>query len=584
MNTPKSSETERQVVESYLYGYPTEEISKKYHVSTGYISGVVSRVREDLGTQEVAAIINLTRGWKKIGISPSDVLDAAKIHSILKNFEGNIDDLPSFLSEIHQKCKNEGISVSQIIQYCKQSTQIQERIGLSFEELKEEYSILTDEKIKLDEDILTAKEQKHLSEEDAEIALDKKNLTITDIKEFNNIKEELQDNGVEYKDISKLCKILKQAKQCNYDLEKIINHLEKENNHEEQILQYQNQIKQLETQKKDQSKQNKILSNTLEGKSKLVEIIKKFEGTGIEYIHLENLYEIVIGISRQHNVDKKTAIAKLYDDLQNNYDVVLGLKTQIKSLNDEIDIKSIKLESLDTKIENLKIKHKEEQNIITLLKSLKQKINPHLIITWNNIFEKANLNLQDFEKQLNSTGDLEKIITSKQQTITQLTQEQKELKLNIETLEECKDELESKIKYADKLIKEHLDENLKKTIQQTKEILDIGAKAILKTAKVSQEGITLVSNTAYDNNKQNLEKIQNLIDSAMQVSEKIGRLEFFVPIYDLINGIDSPNLYPVIISILDKFYFHIQKQGKYSAILYDIKSLREKLEREIQND
>ena len=33
MNTPKSPETERQVVESYLYGFSTDEISKKYKVS-----------------------------------------------------------------------------------------------------------------------------------------------------------------------------------------------------------------------------------------------------------------------------------------------------------------------------------------------------------------------------------------------------------------------------------------------------------------------------------------------------------------------------------------------------------------------
>ena len=401
MNTPKSPETEREVTESYLYGFSTDEISKKYKVSTGYISGVVSRLREELGSQEVAAIISLTRGWRKVRISPADALDAAKIHSILNKFGGSVDDLPVFLSEIHQKCKNEGISPSQLIQHCSQSTQIQERTGLSFEDLKEEYSTLADQKVKLDEDISTAEDQKRLAEKEAATVLAEKNLTVADITEFNNLKEELQDNGVEYTDISKLCKILRQAKQCNYDLEKITTHLEKENNHEEQILEYQNQIKQLETQKEDQSEQNKILSDILDAKSKLADIIKKFEDAGIEFIHLEKLYGMITDISRQHGIDKKVAITKFHDDLQNNYDVILGLKTQIKSLNDEMDAKSTRLDSLETKIENLKLKHREEQNIIAIIKSLKQnRIDPFLIITWNKILETSNLKPKMFEETL----------------------------------------------------------------------------------------------------------------------------------------------------------------------------------------
>ena len=84
--------------------------------------------------------------------------------------------------------------------------------------------------------------------------------------------------------------------------------------------------------------------------------------------------------------------------------------------------------------------------------------------------------------------------------------------------------------------------------------------------------------------KDNFDKVEKLVNSAMEASEKIGRLEFFIPLYDLANGSKfvPSELYPTIIGILDKLSFHLQKQGNdYSSLLYDIKNFREELIKEM---
>jgi len=48
MNTPKSPATEKEVIQLYLYGTTTQKIAKKCGTSIGYVSGVISRLKEEL--------------------------------------------------------------------------------------------------------------------------------------------------------------------------------------------------------------------------------------------------------------------------------------------------------------------------------------------------------------------------------------------------------------------------------------------------------------------------------------------------------------------------------------------------------
>ena len=89
MNIPKPPEVEDEVSKLFLYGYSTEKISKTCKVSTGYVSGVASKLKERLGNKEVSAIRDLCRIFKKLGISAAEAFEGARIISILEEFGAN---------------------------------------------------------------------------------------------------------------------------------------------------------------------------------------------------------------------------------------------------------------------------------------------------------------------------------------------------------------------------------------------------------------------------------------------------------------------------------------------------------------
>jgi len=92
-------------------------------------------------------------------------------------------------------------------------------------------------------------------------------------------------------------------------------------------------------------------------------------------------------------------------------------------------------------------------------------------------------------------------------------------------LKECKEELESKIKYEGNLIEKYLDSFIHRAANQIKQISDIGIKSIDNVTQTSQNGIENVSTKAYDEMKSNFEKIENLIKSVGTAERRIGKIE-----------------------------------------------------------
>jgi len=584
LNIPKSPETENAVVQLYLYGHSTEEISTKCKTSTGYVSGVASRLREQLGDQEVSAIRELARYFRKLKISAVNAFDGARIFSMLKNFELNIDDLPIFLKEVFQKCKEENITPSKLAHQCKAITQLQAKSNVSLEDLSEECARLLDTKNELENKISQLEEQTAKASADATKALSEKNQTIKSLEDYANIRNEIQKFGFNFNVLPKIINILKQAAEDNYDTDKIINHLEKEGKYEQRIEELKQQTKQLQAQEAIQTRKVKGLSKKIDTKKLLVTNLRQLDRLRIKTEDLETLYQTIIGIAKEHNIDEKLALQKLEYDLKNNYHKKHGLRSHLEKMQSEIAVKSTELKSLQVTIENFNIKNNENEQALKTIKTLKQKrIDPFLILTWNKIFEISNLNPKTFEEKMQKFSTVHQLIKTEQQNLKQLTKERKQLESNIEFLQSNKEKLESTIKYGNELIKKSLDDNVLQTVEQLKNTAEIANNSIRTFKDNAVSCFDEISQKTYDQMNDYVNKTQNLVATAMLASEKIGRLEFFIPLLDLVNGSFVPTkLYPAIISILDKLIFQVQRNGSNSSsLLFDIKQLREELIKEL---
>ena len=177
MNIPNPPEVEDKVSELFLYGYSTEEISKTCKVSTGYVSGVSSKLKERLGNKEVSAIRDLCRIFKKLGISAAEAFDGARIISILEEFGANIDDFRALLTEVLQKCQKENIDPAKLTYQCRSITQIQAKTNVPLEDLPGECERLLDTKNELEKKISLLEEEASKANTETTKALSEKNQT-----------------------------------------------------------------------------------------------------------------------------------------------------------------------------------------------------------------------------------------------------------------------------------------------------------------------------------------------------------------------------------------------------------------------
>ncbi len=584
MNIPKTPETEEGVRKLILYGQSTEEISNSCKVSTGYVSGVATKLKEQLGNKEVTAIRELTRLFNKLEISAANAFDGARIFSMLKNFELDINDLPTFLKEVYQKCKEENISPSKLAYQCKAITQLQAKSNISLEDLSEECERLLDTKSELEKEISLLEEEAGKAKTETTKSLSEKNQTIQSLQEFEQTKKELDSFELGFNNLPKLIDVLKQAADQGYNTDKIIRHLEKEGIYEQRIAELEQQVKKLEARETIQTRTLNELSKKIETKKLVVAHLGQLEKLGIKVENMETLYRTVIDIAKEHNIDEKTALQKLENDLKNNYSKKHGLILHLQKTQNDIAVKSTELESIQVKIENFKIKNNENEQALETIKTLKQKgIGPLLILTWNKILEISNLKPKIFEEKLQRSSSIHQLIKAEQQNLEQLTKERKQLQSNIKFLKSNKEKLESTINYGNELIKKSITENVQETINQIKKTTEIGNNSIRITQDNSITSINKISQKTFDQMNEYVNKTQNLVTVAMNASEKIGRLEFFMPLFNLINGSFVPaELYPAMIAMLDKLSFQVQRLGNgSSSLIFDIKQLREELIKEL---
>ncbi|MCH8914962.1 MAG: hypothetical protein IIA82_03860 [Thaumarchaeota archaeon] len=450
MNTPKSPATEKEVIRLYLYGHTIEDISKKCGTSTGYVCGVIDRLKKELGQKEVSAIREFAVAMRKLGISAPQALVGAKIYSVISKSGLDEDELGELIKDTIEKAQNQGISLSKLIECSKIVSELQEKSDVSLKDLPMKYQNLLEEKDRLEKNISILSQQEASAKTSAENALEEKNLTIEKVEEFDCVKTELEKNDIGINDLQKLVTILKKASDINYNSDKIINHLQKEESHEFRMEKLDQKQKQLQLTIVNQTKKLENITKEIEEKVSVANIIRNLNKIGIKEQDLQSLYHMIIDISKNHNINAKAALQRLYEDLENNYDKKLCLSGYLKKLENDISVKSKELQSVRLQEKDFKTKHEDNLNTLQILKKLKQHGIEHaLILEWNKIFESSKLDVEDFSKLVKQTGDIAKINTTQEQKSVQYQKQIEKLESHKKWLEENIDELESKLHHID---------------------------------------------------------------------------------------------------------------------------------------
>ncbi len=581
MRTPYSKDVVNQVIAMLLAGDPFSKIHDKFGISYGTISEIKKQISSKLGEGDVEYTIEVAKNLKKSGHTFSDALMGIRIISMIKNCNINPEELNEFIADIFENSKKYNCTTEDLLQYSSQLFSIQQETDISLNEIPSEYQNALDKKGSLDEEITKSTKDATESQNITQSILDKNNQTVEKLDAFTKCKNTLDDAGVSLDDYSKFAAMIQKAKDSGYDEKKIIAHLEKEQDHKQTLDDLRYKSTKLTSTNDALSAKNEILAVTIDAQESLVSKLDNLEELGITDEHLAVLCSAIVDVAASHNIESAKAFDVLCDDLRDNYDKIVGLKSYVAKLDVESQLKSKDIEVLSAKIENLEIKHKQDLQAIAILKKYKQhNINTEVIVTWDKTLESSGLDVDSFYKHLNQFVVFDKLIASQEAALADLKQQITKATSDLGLRNKKKQEIESHIDYIEKIAAEKFDNLINSGMKKLSAAITRMISSVSDVGDDAKTNIVETSNTAEENLKSIVTDLNESISRGFYVSEKISKLESFAPIWGLVeeSKYESYRVNPILILILEKLgEKHENKFGSAHAIKRLIKALREDL-------
>jgi len=570
VNTPKSPATQNEVVRLYLDGQTFEDIAKKCGTSIGYVHDKVNKLKEELGQKEASAMREFAVAMRKLGITAPQALVGAKIYSVISKSGLDEDKLGELILEVIEKAQTQQILPSKLIECSKIISDLQERSDVPLEDLPMACHDMLEKKDSLTKEILSLSQQKASAKTDADNALKEKNLTIKKIEEFVSVKTELEKNHIGFNDLQRLVLILKKTSDANYNSDKIINHLQKEESYESRVEKLVQQQKHLQSTIDNQTKKLDDITKEIEEKKTVATAVRNLSKLGIAEQDLKILYQTVMGIANNHNINTKDALQRFRKDIKNNYDKKLGLKGILEKLQNEISEKSTKLKSIQIKEKELQKIHKDRLDVLQTLKRLElQGVEEAKILEWSKIFSSSKLSIAEFSKKIRKAGDLAKTNTALEKSKIQNQKEVEKHESRKKWLEENIDGLESKLHHVDQILKRSLDDFLSDAQEKISTASKYATNTIDETGKKTRENLEAHHRETSGILKDITSELDEFVSKSIEESKKIGKVEWVLEFYEFLmgNNISLSKNIPMITMILERLLYCIKKSNIDSSSL-----------------
>lgn len=216
-----SSDADTILARAYLTGRPRDEAAANASVSTGSVSNYWANFRELIGT-EGEAVRDLSIKLDRMGLSVEQAASGAEIVDKLKAMDISVGKLGAFVSNLYQESINQGHAPKQIVTLANELYEMKAQTGKSYEELFNDFKVKKEEIAKLEQTITDKREEYKKINEDTKSALEGRQTTIGVLNEYLASKSKLEKYSYKISDAFTLCKMISNAEEQNYDVEKIL--------------------------------------------------------------------------------------------------------------------------------------------------------------------------------------------------------------------------------------------------------------------------------------------------------------------------------------------------------------------------
>jgi len=572
---PKSIEEE--AVRLRLQGYARDEIAETLGVSAGTVSKILASFqntaeREGLKAAaaqydvepQVSELIALSSLLRKHGLTVGQAVAGARIMAKLTAMGIEEKDFEAYTSRLYQEIIKTSVNPRELVQAAQHLLQLEKQVGKTYPTILQEYEQLSKEANGLKQEI------QNLKYEYAKL-LEEKKVKIQQVEEYIKIREQLASYGFNIQDLEKTASILQNLKENNYDASKIIALLTKIDSLKGEEQQLNSKLEEQRRRLQELEDRLSQINSELKKNENLLNELNELKQLKLDIQKLSTLINKIKRIAASHNIDPERAVSKLFEDIENKYDEMLGFEKRISSLKEEVRKLDSEIQEYQEKVDKVKTEYAQLTEALRTIQALrKQGVQPSDIVAWEKILAKAKIRPDELTRYLEEFSNIQSLIEEKSRELKDIEIKIKEDEMKLSELERQKEAMESVIK--DTLGKLHekleditrsytqnIEKSSKEAIDKIIQSTETTRKKLLETGSELRKSIEDTSVRIQEVRKE----VDSLVEKSIEVGEAIGRLEALKPLLEFIEtGQGPPNeVIPNMINILERFRAWLKHSG-----------------------
>ena len=430
------------VLYHWLEGRSREEISSRNKISTGAVSNITEEWRIGLANYDIDALRALSLSLKNFKLTPEKCAEGFRVAMMMLKIGITEESFTYFINEIYNRCQLLTISPEQIGSYIQEIVLlshlvIPSKIPQFLENKRKEIEAIENQSIQKKQELVELDKEITQTQNRLDNLLEREKISLETIEWQDNIKQELEKEGISVDDLQLLVQCVKGIKKKNYDPHEVLLQYSDYNELNKIVKALEISKEKGEIELQDLQSRLSLLENEINKNSLKLDKIRQLEKIGFGLQELKILDSTLKEIALENDLENELVIKNFFSDLT-EYEKITGFSKLLEKnvqennhLNQQISITRANLSAhklLGPILQNLLNKNVTEQDIMD--------INTVLSLGGgSDYFTKDN-----FDKQ-SLIHDIEKYKTIKQ-SLSFLEEQNKDLEKETIKLEKDKEKLE----------------------------------------------------------------------------------------------------------------------------------------------
>ena len=315
------SETIKKIVlHDWLEGKSREEISSRNKISTGAVSNIIEEWRTDLANYDIDALRALSLSLKNFKLTPEKSAAGFRVAMMMLKIGVTEESFNYFINEIYNRCQLLNISPEQIGIYIQEIVLlshlvIPSKIPQFLENKRMEIEAIENESIQKRQELVELDKEVTQAQNRLDNLLEREKISIETIEWQDNIKQELEKEGIPVDELQLLVQCVKGIKKKNYDPRQVVLQYSDYNelNKIVKALEISKEKEGIELQ--DLQSRLSLLKNEINENSLKLDKIEQLEKIGFGLQELKILDSTLKEIALENDLENDLVIKKFFSDL-----------------------------------------------------------------------------------------------------------------------------------------------------------------------------------------------------------------------------------------------------------------------------